>query len=397
MKYRAVAVVFALIAFSPSGTPADQQATRVCLFLPAANTEEVNTFRSIVIVELTREMEKRGFAIIPEQTWRAKLSQEELSSVGLLQSSAAVQLAERAEADIALIGSIQIEGRDIILRIRGYDVATGSLMFSGEKRGAKDIGIYNRFSSLSRELTDALLGWAESQPGTIALPQSETSVLEGELAARPPAFLSIVPDTVLAGKAQSLLVTVDNLSRDGSVSLVSPSGSVIPASVDRVSRTTLRIGLPALDQVGEYSLALTNPPDLTTTVGAALRVRYPSPTVTALEPDRFQSDHAPRTLRLRGGDFSPQATVSVNVDGTAWISPPFPARRETSSFLCQRFSSRVSIALQCETDPMETRLKRQSLRSRTRIRLLPGWNPTNSRLIEFLPHSVFWAAASRRR
>jgi hypothetical protein len=317
VKYRAVAVVFALIALSPSGTPADQQATRVCLFLPAANTEEVNKFRSIVIVELTREMEKRGFAIIPEQTWRAKLSQEELSSVGLLQSSAAVQLAERAEADIALIGSIQIEGRDIILRIRGYDVATGSLMFSGEKRGAKDIGIYNRVSSLPRELTDALLGWAESQPGTIALPQSETSVLEGELAARPPAFLSIVPDTVLAGKAQSLLVTVDNLSRDGSVSLVSPSGSVIPASVDRVSRTTLRIGLPALDQVGEYSLALTNPPDLTTTVGAALRVRYPSPTVTALEPDRFQSDHAPRTLRLRGGDFSPQATVSVNVDGNS--------------------------------------------------------------------------------
>jgi hypothetical protein len=136
-------------------------------------------------------------------------------------------------------------------------------------------------------------------------------------AARPPAFLSIVPDVVLAGRAQSLVVTVDNLSRDGNASLNSPSGRVIPASVERVSRTTLRIGLPALDQIGEYSLALTNPPDLTTTVEAALRVRYPSPTVTALEPDRFQSDHAPRTLRLRGGDFSPQATVSVNVDGNS--------------------------------------------------------------------------------
>jgi hypothetical protein len=135
------------------------------------------------------------------------------------------------------------------------------------------------------------------------------------LEARPPAFLSIVPDTVLAGKAQALVVTVDNFSRDGSVSLGSPSGSVIPASVDRVSKTTLRIGLPALDQIGEYSLVLTNPPDLTTTVEAALRLRYPSPTVTALEPDRYQSDRAPRTLRLRGGDFSPQATVSVNVDG----------------------------------------------------------------------------------
>jgi hypothetical protein len=317
VKYGAIAVVFALIALSLSGTPADQQATRVCLFLVAAKTEEANEIRSILIAELTREMEKWAFAIIPEQTWRAKLSQEELSSLGLLQSPAAVQLAERVEADIALIGSIQIEGRDIILRIRGYDVPSGSLVFSREKREARNIGIYNRISSLSRELIDALLGWAESQPGNIALSQSETSVLEGKLEAGPPAFLSVDPDTVLAGKAQSLRVTVDNLSRDGSVSLISPSGSVIPASVDRVSKTTLRIGLPALDQIGEYSLVLRDPTGLTTTVEAALRVRYPSPTVTALEPDRFQSDHAPRTLRLRGGDFSPQATVSVNVDGNS--------------------------------------------------------------------------------
>jgi len=181
VKYGAITVVFVLIALSLSGVPPDQQVNRICLFLLAAKTEEANEIRSIVIEELTREMEKRGFAIIPEQTWRAKLSQEELSSLELFQSSAAVPLAERVEADIALIGSVQIEGQDIILKIRGYDVITSNLVFSREEREAKNIGIYNTVSSLSKELIDTLLGWVESQRGKIALSQSETSVHESEL------------------------------------------------------------------------------------------------------------------------------------------------------------------------------------------------------------------------
>jgi len=97
-----------------------------------------------------------------------------------LQSSAAVTLAERVEADIALIGSIQIEGQDITLRIRGYDVITSNLIFSREEREAKNIGIYNTVSSLSKQLIDTLLVWAESQPGKIPLSQSEIAVHESE-------------------------------------------------------------------------------------------------------------------------------------------------------------------------------------------------------------------------
>jgi hypothetical protein len=179
VKYGAIAVVFMFMALSLAGAPPDEQVNRVCLFL-LAETEEANEIRSIVIEELTREMEKWGFAIVPEQTWRAKLSQEESSSLELLQGSAAVQLAERVEADIALVGSIQIEGQDIIFRIRGYDVTTNTLVFSREAREAKNIGIYNTVGSLSKDLIDTLLAWAESQPGETALSQSETSVRESE-------------------------------------------------------------------------------------------------------------------------------------------------------------------------------------------------------------------------
>lgn len=68
MKYGAITVVFLLIAVSLSGAPPNQQVNRICLFHLAAKTEEANEIRSIMIVELTREMEKWGFAIIPEQT-----------------------------------------------------------------------------------------------------------------------------------------------------------------------------------------------------------------------------------------------------------------------------------------------------------------------------------------
>jgi hypothetical protein len=195
-------------------------------------------------------------------------------------------------------------------------------------------------------------------------------------AAGPPALLSIVPDVVLAGKEQSLVATVDNLSRDGSVLLRSPSGGVIPASVDRVSRTSLRIGLPVLDQIGEYSLVLTNPPDLTTTVEAALRVRYPSPTLTALEPDRFQCDHAPRILRLQGDDFSPQATVSVDVYGNS-VDLPTVFRNSgelvvSLSEILQPGEYRLAVRNEPNGDPVETPILTVTYPDPTIDRLEPG-------------------------
>ena len=175
VKHWAISVAFILIAVSLTGIPPDPQANTICLFLLPAKTEEANEIRSIVIEDLIHEMEKSGFSIVPEQIWKAKLSQEQLSSLELLPSSAAVQAAARVDADIALIGSIRIENRDIILRIRGYEVVTGNLVFSREEREAVDIGIYNTVSSLSRELIDTLLEWAGSQPGDSSASRSATS------------------------------------------------------------------------------------------------------------------------------------------------------------------------------------------------------------------------------
>lgn len=166
-----ITAVFVLTAVSLFGTPPDQQPSRICLFVGAARTEEANEIRSIVVEELTHQIEKSGFAMIPEQILKAQLSGEELASLELLQSSTAVEVAKRIDADVALLGSVQVVNRDIILRMRGYDAFSGDLVFSREERQPADIGIYNTVSSLSRALVDSLSLWAGSQPGKDGLPQ----------------------------------------------------------------------------------------------------------------------------------------------------------------------------------------------------------------------------------
>jgi hypothetical protein len=181
VKYGVITLSFLLMAGSLSGDPPDQRANSVWLYLYASDSEEAGEIRSIVTTDLTRELEKQGFSILSEQTWRAKLSQEELSSLERIGSSSAVQLAERAEAAIALVGSIEVERNDIVIRIQAYDVLTNNLIFTRIEKESKDIGIYNKVNSLSRELIDTLLMWSESQPDEIGRLQSETSVPEGTL------------------------------------------------------------------------------------------------------------------------------------------------------------------------------------------------------------------------
>jgi endonuclease III len=60
VKHGAIALVFLLMAVSLSGTPRDQQTNKIWLYLFATETEEAKEIRTIVIQELTREIEKRG-------------------------------------------------------------------------------------------------------------------------------------------------------------------------------------------------------------------------------------------------------------------------------------------------------------------------------------------------
>ena len=76
MKYGVITLSFLLMAGSLSGDPPDQRANSVWLYLYASDSEEAGEIRSIVAADLTREIEKQGFSILSEQTWRAKLSQE---------------------------------------------------------------------------------------------------------------------------------------------------------------------------------------------------------------------------------------------------------------------------------------------------------------------------------
>jgi hypothetical protein len=186
VKYWAITALFFFIALSLSGIPPDQRKKSIWFFLSADDTGEAAEIREIVFAELKRELEREGFSILSEQAWRAKLSPEELSSLEIVGGSNAEQLAEKLDVALLLTGSIEVERRDITIELKAYDVLTKSLIFSSFERESKDIGIYNKVSSLSGELIQTLLNWADSQPEEIGRSQSESSTLEGKLLGQPP-------------------------------------------------------------------------------------------------------------------------------------------------------------------------------------------------------------------
>lgn len=136
----------------------------------------------------------------------------------------------------------------------------------------------------------------------------------------PPTLVSVVPDRLLTGRPQSVVIEATNLSKQAQVSVISPSGAAVAISADRPSKSTMLIKLPALNDSGAYTLTLTNPPDLSSTA-QAFTVHYPEPIVQRLEPQQFPSGAVPPTLHLYGTNFSPEARVTLAGQGSPTVLP----------------------------------------------------------------------------
>ena len=135
------------------------------------------------------------------------------------------------------------------------------------------------------------------------------------LAPSPPDFLGIEPKTVRTGKTQTMVLTVANFSREGTLTVQAPSGADLPAKVSQNSPTTMTIELPALDETGAYAVTLLNPPNRMRREMAAFTAQYPAPVVKAIEPDGFSADQSPETITVKGTDFLSMMTVSLEIDG----------------------------------------------------------------------------------
>jgi hypothetical protein len=89
-------------------------------------------------------------------------------------------MAGQLNADVAITGSVRIEGSDIILRVQAYNVSAGGEIFDIEERASKDIGIYNQVNSLAKNMITELSNWLQSPSTYVATSRSGGLVLEGE-------------------------------------------------------------------------------------------------------------------------------------------------------------------------------------------------------------------------
>jgi hypothetical protein len=142
--FRCGATAAALVLIAAAAGLAEPQPTGIWLRLPAAETEAGETILSIMDVELRSELQRRGFSVVPEPA-----------------------------AAVALVGSLRIEGAEIVLGVRGYELSTGGEILDIEQRASEDIGLYNQVGSLADLLVKDLLSWVRSPKTHVVVPRHE--------------------------------------------------------------------------------------------------------------------------------------------------------------------------------------------------------------------------------
>ena len=148
----ASAVSFVLVAAAAAAAPPEPQQKSVWLQVAPAETEEAATLASIMLFELNSELQRHGFPVVPEQ----------------------------ADADLAIAGFIRIQGPDIVLGARGYELRSGGPILDIEQTSSKDIGIYNQISSLTRAMLNDLQSWAGSPDTFVATARHQSMPRPGQ-------------------------------------------------------------------------------------------------------------------------------------------------------------------------------------------------------------------------
>jgi len=95
------------------------------------------------------------------------------------------------------------------------------------------------------------------------------------LAYTAPVFTSLKPAAVETGKPVTLTLNAERLALRVKASLVSPTGKATPLTIRQTKTSTFTLKGAALDEPGEYTLVLTNPPNLTTRKEGILSVNVP--------------------------------------------------------------------------------------------------------------------------
>ncbi len=158
-----------------------------------------------------------------------------------------------------------------------------------------------RLTTLNRFLT------AESSTDWVPIHVAAPSAPEvGDFAAQ----------TLRPGQPGTVKVPAKGLAVDATAALQSPTGTVIPLAAADPSDGILTLTLPPLTARGNYTLILTNPPKLTTTVTGKLSVHYAAPVISELTPTGLETKDAGQQVDIKGSGFSPETVVTLKAGPT---------------------------------------------------------------------------------
>jgi len=132
--------------------------------------------------------------------------------------------------------------------------------------------------------------------------------------------------SVERGQTAVLDIPVEGLAQDGVVSLRSPSGKTVPATLTRIDGG-LRVTAPALDEPGTWDLVVTNPPSKAAVAGALVKVPSPQPQVEPTETLRLVQGDPPLPVVIRGKDFRPGTQVTLEPA----VNRPLPVEKRQAS------------------------------------------------------------------
>ena len=139
---RAAVAAFLLVA----ATAALSQT--IWLQVTPAETEEAAAISSIVEFQLGSELQRQGFLVVTGAP-------------------------QKADADLSLMVSVGVDGQQIILGARGYELPAGGLILDIEQRASKDLSLYSRLDSLAGAMVADLLNWLQSPSTYVVTPRRE--------------------------------------------------------------------------------------------------------------------------------------------------------------------------------------------------------------------------------
>ena len=145
--------------------------------------------------------------------------------------------------------------------------------------------------------------------------ESDTGWVAFHVAAPTAPVVKANPLALSPGTEGTLVLDVSGLARDATAALRSPTGKGVPATLSTPNQGKVTVTIPPLQERGDWTILVTNPPKLTATVGRVLSVHYPLPRLEKWSDTREAPDE-PQSLTLTGTKFSPEA-VAVLRSGTS--------------------------------------------------------------------------------